>query len=228
MFSEELFPLSNTTVRLSTSPPAECPNSFDGARYGGGEECCVVLGASVELVDERKAQPPDDGSRQPHLTKMMAECLVVTFLVELRGGLLGQVAEEVGRVVDEPIQRDRELVEGVRPQSFFDMGNCFHGEPLHGIPEPLSCGAGNGNGKEAGKYALVIPSGDPVLAPGLTDPIDGSEHEILSYVEIRRGDCGIRVDQRNDPQLQSLLVKGCGETELQVRCLCRGVRHLGR
>ena len=38
----------------------------------------------------------------------------------------GQVTEEIGGIVDEPIQRDGELLKGVRPQALFDTGNRFN------------------------------------------------------------------------------------------------------
>lgn len=57
----------------------EFPDAFDGATDGSGEDCCVVFGASVEFVDERQAQPLDDGNRQAHLTEVMMERLVGPF-----------------------------------------------------------------------------------------------------------------------------------------------------
>lgn len=116
---------------------------------------------------------------------------MLALFVKIRRCLLGQVAEEVGRVVDEPIQWNGELVEGFSPQVFFDTGNHFHGEAIHGVPEPLSRSAGNGNGEQAREHGLFEPGCDSVLTPGLTDPVDGREHQILTHIEIRRGECRV-------------------------------------
>ena len=135
----------------------------------------------------------------------------MALLVELGWSLLGQVTEEIGGIVDEPIQRDRELLKGVRPQALFDTGNRFHRQTVHRVPESLSRGRAHRNREKAGQHALLVPCGDSVLTFGLTDPIDGSEHQILAHVEIRGGGRGVRVDQRDNSQVQSLLVKSRGE-----------------
>ena len=187
---------------------AERDEALAELREHVGKHAHVRARAAVDLMEEwdrRRAHPPARAAeRDTHLSQVVALLLVVPACRECGAGVGGgEKGEEVGGVVEDGVQREREVGEHTPDEGSLDRGQGRDGDAVHLIPEVLAREPRDIDAREVAQRGGRRPPGEAAFTRRVAGAAHGGERQRLPHGEaiVLRGAGArrhLRIDERRE------------------------------